>query len=408
MSRAAQTDVIIAGGGMVGASLAVALGSAGVRTTVVEAVPAGSGSQPSYDERTTALSWGSRRILETLGLWGSIGADATPILRIHVSDRGRLGMTRIEADEQGLPALGYVVPNRVMGAALFPALESAPSVQLISPAKVVAVETDTAGVRVRVEAGNGDVTVEARLLVVADGARSTVREALGISAETRTYGQTALIGTVTPGRAHRGTAYERFTDTGPIALLPLGSDRCTLVWTVDTDAAGPLVEAPPEEALATFQRRFGWRLGRFRALSALKAYPLAITLAERDTAPRAVVLGNAAHSLHPIAAQGFNLGLRDAAVLAELVVDALRDDADIGSHDLLEAYSLWRSTDQRRVSAFTDHLARVFANPTAVVGAARGLSMLALDILPGAKHRFAHHTMGRAGRQSRLVRGLPL
>lgn len=404
-----DTEVLIAGGGMVGASLATALASAGIPTTVVEAFAPGSGSQPSYDERTTALSWGSRRILETLGVWARIEAEATPIQRIHVSDRGRIGMTRIDADEQDLPALGYVVPNRVIGAALFPVLEASPHVNMICPARVVDVRTDTDRVTVDLEgeAGHPD-RLTAKLLVVADGARSAVRDVLGIGAEIRSYAQTALIGTLTPGRPHRGTAYERFTDDGPIALLPLGAERCTVVWTASEDDAARLTATDPETAVAEMQERFGWRLGRLRRLSELKAYPLSITLAERDTAERSVILGNAAHSLHPIAAQGFNLGLRDAAVLAELVVDAQRAGDDVGADEPIAGYSAWRSTDQARVSAFTDHLARVFANPTALVGALRGLSMLALDIVPGAKDAFAHHTMGRAGRQCRLVRGLPL
>ncbi len=395
---------------MVGLSLAAALRELPLDVVVVEPVPAGSDAQPSFDERTTALSNGSRRILEGLDVWRHVASEATPIKRIHVSDRGRFAMARLSAEEQGVPALGHTITNRVLGLALAQACRTAARMDTLCPATVSAVESCADGVRLTVE-GAWQGTLEARLVVAADGARSAVRAAFGIGATVWDYDQHALIANLVPEKFHDFVAYERFTEDGPMALLPLSDGRCTVVWTMAPAAAEAAMALDDHAFMAALQDKFGYRLGRFTRVGRRHSYPLSLTRSERQVAARAVIIGNAAQGLHPIAGQGFNLGLRDVATLAEVIADDLRargTEADPGAAAVLERYAEWRRSDRRTVIAFTDALVRVFANPLPPVRAARDASLLLFDLVTPAKHAFARVTMGLAGRLPRLARGVPL
>jgi len=395
---------------MVGLSLAAALRGLPLEVLVIEPVAAGDEAQPSFDERTTALSNGSRRILEGIGAWPAIAAEATPIRHIHVSDRGSFAFARLSAEEQGVPALGYTVTNRVLGSALAAACRGAPGLEVLCPASVAAVEPGDDRVGLSVE-GAWSGRLETRLVVAADGAKSAVRAALGIDATVWDYEQHAVIANVVPERFHDFVAYERFTPDGPMAVLPLADGRCTIVWTLAPEEAGHVLGLPEHEFLARLQERFGFRLGRFTRVGRRFAHPLSLTRSERQIARRAVIIGNAAQGLHPIAGQGFNLGLRDVATLAEVIADdvaARRESADPGAAAVLERYADWRRADRRTVIAFTDGLVRLFANPLAPVRAARGASLLLFDLFTPAKHAFARVTMGLAGRLPRLSRGVPL
>lgn len=397
-------DIAIAGGGMIGASLAVALKPLGLKVVLIESVPVSSASQPSFDERTTALSNGSRHVLTGLGLWPEVSGEATPIRRIHVSDRGRFGFARLDAEEQGIPALGYVLANRTLGHALWRELESAQGFTLLCPATVEGVDADDNEVRVRV-GGEQPQELRARLLVAADGAQSTVRKALGIAAKDWDYGQTAVITTVATSRFHDYTAYERFTPTGPLAVLPLSDGRSTVVWTHSPDAAKNVMALSDDAFLALLQDTFGFRLGRFTRAGRRIAYPLALTQAEERTQKRCVIIGNAAQGLHPIAGQGFNLGLRDVATLAEVIADAPQE---IGSAAMLDRYDEWRQRDRRGLIAFTDGLVRLFSTPLQSVAAARNLGLLLFDVLPPAKSALSRLSLGFATHLPRLARGAPL
>jgi len=287
-----SVDIAIVGGGMVGASLAVALENLGVTAALIEAVPHDAASQPSFDERTTALSNGSRRILETLGVWPGVAADATPIARVHVSDQGHFGFARIDAAEQELPSLGHVVPNRSLGAALWSSLARRRDVRVFCPARVTRVEAHEQSVELNVTekrpggsgAADGDGTstsVHARLVVAADGIESAVRRAFGVETDVRDYHQTAVITTVLPNRFHEHVAYERFTASGPLALLPLADGRCTLVLTLTREMAERAMGWSDEEFLGEVQRRFGFRLGRFLKVGRRVAYPLSLSRARK-------------------------------------------------------------------------------------------------------------------------------
>jgi 2-octaprenyl-6-methoxyphenol hydroxylase len=401
-------DIVIVGGGLVGATLARALAPLGLRLAVIEAVPLGAAQQPSYDDRATALAWGSRQILAGIGLWDALAPDANPIRHIHISDRGRFGHAELHAAEHGVDALGYVALNRGLGAALHAALEAQADCRFLCPARLEAVASDADGVTCQVRIGDAVQTIEARLLVAADGARSGVRELLGIGARTWDYGQTAIITNVTPSLPHQDWAWERFTDSGPIALLPLTDQRCAVVWTVATERAPEVLALDDAAFLARFTERFGDRLGGFTRVGRRVHHPLAMVRAEDQVATRAVIVGNAAHSLHPIAGQGFNLSLRDIAALAEVIADAVAAGGDPGDAALLARYQAWRAGDQRETMLFTDGLTRVFGNPLGSVALARNLGLLAFDLLPPVKQLLARHTMGLAGRLPRLARGLPL
>lgn len=400
-----DTDILIAGGGMVGAALAVALNATGLRVTVVEAVPPRANAQPSFDDRSTALAFTSRRILEALDVWPSIATAANPIERVHVSQQRRLGVTRLAAAEENLPALGYVVPNRVLGEALMGALEHASHVEFLAPARISAAQHEDDRISAVLESANAGRQITSRLLIVADGARSPLREQLGIGARQWDYGQTAIVANIETELPHGNTAYERFTPEGPMALLPLDAKRMALVLVERSDVAGDVMALDDAAFLARVQRRFGERLGSLSRAGARAAYPLALVTAERQVASRAVILGNAAHSLHPIAGQGFNLSLRDVAVLAEVIAANANDP---GVADALDAYARWRRQDQRKVVAFTDLLNRLFGIPFGLAAHARGLGLLGMDLFPGARREFSRHAMGRAGRLPRLARGLLL
>jgi 2-octaprenyl-6-methoxyphenol hydroxylase len=407
-----DVDVIIAGGGMIGTTAALALAPLGLRIALVEAASRSGVDQPSFDDRSTALSRSSQRLLEALGLWSSVVKAAAPIRHIHVSDQGRFGFAHIDAEQQHVDALGFVVINRQLGLALQGALATAGNVVEYCPARITAVEGAADAVSVCIE---GDAAPRQRcrasLLVVADGARSSVREQLGIAVERKDYGQHAIIGTLETERPIGDTAYERFSTRGPLAVLPVPGQHASFVWTVgESDAAriGALADAP---FLGELQSAFGNRLGAFRRAGTRSAYPLALSKALRVTARRSVLVGNAAHGLHPVAAQGFNLGLRDVATLADCIADALADGSScraIGERDVLERYAEWRRHDQRKLVGFTDGLVRLFTSGRRPLRTARDLGMLAFDLVPGVRREFARHTMGLAGRLPRLSRGVPL
>lgn len=403
-------DIIIAGGGMVGASLARALAPLKLRVAVVEPVEPGAVSQPSFDDRSTALSRASQKAFTAMGLWPAIAATATPIRAIHVSDRGSFGFCRIEAQEQGVEALGYVVVNRVLGQTLLASLADEDGPELYRPARITAVSQSDDSVTATVTRGEDDreERLEAALLVAADGARSAVRAEVGIDMDERPYDQVAITGNLATSRPHGNIAYERFTEEGPVALLPFTDGRSAFVWTLPPAEAERVTALDDEAFLAEFQEVFGWRLGRLSRVGRRVAYPLSLTRAERLYAGRVVVIGNAAHGLHPVAGQGYNLGMRDVAALADLVDEAASRGNDPGAMELLQRYAEWRRGDQRKVVGFTDGLVRLFGSERDTARAARGIGMLGLDILPGAKRAFARHTMGLAGRLPRLSRGVPL
>lgn len=401
-------DVLIAGGGMVGACLACALSGQGLRIASVEALQRETRDVPGYDDRAIALAYGTRRIFAGLGLWDAIEPDATPIHSIQVSDRGHFGAVHMDRKDEGLPAIGYVVPARVIGRVLADAMSGLDDVDSLCPFRIVGTTQAGDHVRVVLEGPDGEQTVAARLVVAADGADSMLRERAGIDSLQSDYGQSAIITNVTPQQPHGNVAFERFTDTGPLALLPMSEGRCAVVWTVASAETGAVMALDDAAFLERLQERFGQRLGRLTRVGRRQAWPLRLLSARDPVAERLALVGNAIHTLHPIAGQGFNLGARDVAVLAEVIVDAVRAGGDPGADAVLARYADWRRRDHASVTVFTDGLARLFTLPVPGLGVARSAAMVALDLLPPAKRLLTRLTMGRAGCMPRLSRGLPL
>jgi len=401
-------DLIIAGGGMVGASLACALSEQNLRIAIIEAVPYQAEKQPSYDDRAIALSFGTSRIFNGMGLWSDIYPLTTAIKRIHVSDQGRFGFTRLDHQQEGVDALGYVITARDLGKTLVQKLDRLHNLTLVSPATLTDLRLDKELATAVISRDGESESITARLIVAADGGNSIVRQKLDINTTDHDYQQTAIIANVSPERPHQFVAYERFTRHGPLALLPMDDNRCALVWTHSPEDANRVLELDDESFLAELQASFGNRLGRLLKAGKRSAYPLKLVRAQEQVRTRLALIGNAAHTLHPIAGQGFNLGLRDVATLAQTIVDVMQSGQDIGELEVLKEYAQWRSRDHRQVIGFTDTLVNTFSNHFPPLTFARNLGLLATDIIPPLKHSLARHSMGISGRLPRLARGLPL
>lgn len=404
MSAEPPFDVIVVGGGMVGASLALALSGLPLRMAVIEPVLPGADAQPSFDERCTALANGSRRMLETIGAWPAIAGHAAAIEAIHVSDAGQPGFALITSKELDLPALGVTAPNRAIGAALWEALRAQQRIELLAPARVLAVRAQDGGVELDVAGADGAIRkLIARLAVAADGDRSLIRQAAGIGATQLDFEQVAVVANVSAQRAAAGVAYERFgAADGPLALLPRPDGHFTVVWTVAAQAAPGLLRASNDDFLQRLQAAFGWRVGAFEYAGKRASYPLLLSRATQTVAPRTALVGNAAQSLHPVAGQGFNLGLRDAAVLAELIADA----ADAGDAGMLAEYQRRRAVDRDRMIDFTDGLLRLFALKFPGAAQLRGLGLMLFDGAPPAKQALSGVSWGFSASTPRLLRGL--
>jgi len=398
-------DVVIVGGGMVGASFALALRATKLRTLLIEGVAPDSSAQPSFDERTTALGNGSRQIFESLGVWDAMAADASPIRSIHVSDAGRFGVARLDAREQGVPAFGYVVPNRTIGRALWQALRESPNVSVAVPAQVKAATLREEDVELEVLTESGPENIRAAVAVAADGAGSVLRASAGIDADIEDYEQVAIVVNAATDKPNTGEAYERFTPSGPLAVLPTAGGGYTVVWAVRPERAAELTALDDAAFAAELLSAFGWRVGRWTRVGRRHTYPLALSRAAETVAGRVVLIGNAAQALHPVAGQGFNLGLRDAATLAEMLAGAAATP-DFG--DLLARFAEWRAEDRKGVTRFTDGLVKLFGSDLPGMGVVRNFGLLLFDMSPSAKRALSRVSWGFAGRMPRLARGLPL
>ncbi|MCU1727957.1 2-octaprenyl-6-methoxyphenyl hydroxylase [Pseudomonas sp. 7P_10.2_Bac1] len=386
-----RVHLAIIGGGLVGASLALALQAGakarGWKIVLIEPFAPGNTYQPSYDARSSALSYGSRLIYERLGVWQSIIERGEPINDIHVSDRGRFSTARLSASDEGVPALGYVVENAWLGQCLWKSLDP----DVISwrcPSEVIHMQPLEDGYRLTL---NDETTLDCDLAVLADGGRSGLREQLGIHVRKRPYDQSALIANISTSQPHEGMAFERFTDEGPMALLPLPDNRCALVWTRLGMDAQRLAALDERSFLSQLQEVFGYRLGTLTQVGARHLYPLVLIEAEEQVRANLVVLGNAAHSLHPIAGQGFNLSLRDAQALADAL---LSSDQRPGELATLLSYQQRQQLDQQLTIGFSDQVTRLFGSDQTLISFGRNLGLMGLDVLPPAKRWFARQAMG--------------
>ena len=394
-------DVVIVGGGLVGASLAIALARQGVEVGLVEAAPAG--QMPAvFDQRNLSFAAATVNALTALGVMQQLRTPTAPIRRIHISRQGDFGRVRLEAQDYGRATFGQVVVARDFGEALEARLDGLSGLTRYRPARFVGFAPDEAGHRaLRIADAEGERTLHARLVVAADGTRSAVREALGIGVDEHDYGQTLFIARVRATQAPDGTAYERLGDDGPTALLPRGDRHWGVVHGVAREQAETVAALDDAAWLARLQRAVGWRIGRLVASGERSAYSIVRVVAQRLVADRAVVLGNAAQTIHPIGAQGFNLGLRDALTLAEEIA---RGD-DPGAASRLAAYAARRREDRERTLAFSDGLARLTANPSPLLKPVRSAGLVAMEAQPSLQAFLVGGAMGFRGDVPALCRG---
>ncbi len=396
-----EYDLVIVGSGLAGNCLALALKDTGLRIAIIEASTREQLHASPAGDRALALAAGTVMMLESLGIWQGISHAATAIKQIHISDRGHFGKTRLSAQKEQVDALGYVITARDIESHVAK-LVTESTIDLIAPARVVGLMSGDNEVCVSLKLGNDSLNLTAKLLVGADGGLSSVRQLLDIAQQVTEYGQTALVTTVKSTLPNKNTAYERFTASGPLALLPVAKNECAVVWTRTTDDANALMLGNEADFLAELQQCFGFKLGQLSLTAPRRAFPLSLIRAEKMVAGRAVIIGNAVHQLHPVAGQGFNLGLRDVVRLAELIIAQHEQHKDIGAADFLTAYSLSRKQDHDRTIGFTDTVVKIFSNEWLALAAVRNIGLALLDHIPAAKTLLTRHAMGLAGHIPRL------
>ena len=418
----ASCDVLIVGGGMVGLTLAEALagavtGGAGtLRIAVVDREDPARAEEAGFDGRTTAIALGGKHILDALGLWDGLAREASPILDIRVSEAESTLFLHYDHRDVGDEPLGFIVENRFIRRALMEKVRSRPSIglwrgHLLKRLDQSSVPGAPAALAVLAGPDGREKRVRARLVVAADGRPSRLAREAGIPVSDWRYHQASIVCTIAHSRPHQGVAIEHFLPAGPFAVLPMQHNRSSIVWTEDKDLAAALVRLPEDEFLEEFRRRFGEWYGDLSLVGPRALYPLGVTFAHRLYQDRLVLVGDAAHAIHPIAGQGFNLALRDVATLAELIVDHHRLGLDLAG-PLLEAYDRARRADTLALLAATDGLNRLFSNDIAPVRVLRGLGLAAVNNMPALKRFFMRHAMGietgSADSMPRLARGLPL
>ena len=400
-----RVELLIVGGGLAGMGLAAACAGAGIETALVDREDPATLVDEPFDGRTTALALGSQRVLAGVGLWPEIAAHAEPIREIRVVDGVARQFLHYDHHLVGNDPLGFIVENRLLRQALLAHLATLPSLVHRAPCAVRGVTTGSATADAVLDDGS---RIRANLVAAADGRLSPLRAAAGIRALTWSYPQTGIVCTVRHAEPHRGVAVEHFLPAGPFAILPMTGQRSSIVWTERAALAPGLLALGEEAFLGELERRFGDHLGALEVVGPRWSYPLSFLHAARYLAPRLALVGEAAHVIHPIAGQGLNLGIRDAAALAELIVDARRLGLDIGASDVLEGYERWRRLDAVLLAAATDGLNRLFSNALPPLRVARDLGLAAVDRLPPLKRLFMQHAMGTLGELPRLARGVPL
>ncbi len=398
-----QQPVIIVGGGMVGLSLALMLAKANIASTLLEAIQYPAVTHPdelnyhsSFDARNTALSRRTVQIYNELGLWDALQQHATPIYEVNITEQGGFGKARLLADEEKVESFGQVIENAWLGRVLLAQVQQNPLIELLDGVNVNTLEQDEHVVTINATRGTAQLQRQSVLLIAADGRDSFCRKALNVAVDVHDYEQVAIVTTVQTSKPHRHVGFERFSPLGPLALLPLpGEYRRSVVWPVQKGTEQEwLGEANDQHFLNALQQTYGDRAGHFEKTAARFCYPLSQVLAERQAVGRVVLMGNAAHTIHPVAGQGFNLCMRDAHVLVRFLAQQLEQGLDLGEPEVLKAYEQARLADQRRVIKFCDGVVRGFSNRNPLLKALRNTGLMAFDLIPGVKPLVANYAMG--------------
>ena len=394
-----QFDIAIVGAGLVGSSLACALSSTSYRIALIDGqpLPEINHAQANQDGRSIALALASKKMYSVLGLWEQLDSNAVPIKKIHISDQGRFGSTRLDCDRYEVESFGYLVPAELLSDALQLQLQQQANVQRIQPYKVSNIEDQPDQIILH---GDGE-SISTKMLIAADGAKSFIRAKLGIPFEEKSYQQTAIVGCIDTENHHQFTAYERFTLEGPLALLPRSGNRCGFIWMNPNDSVEKHLNLSDGEFLEKLQQAFGFRLGHFSNLSKRFAYPLVLTVSEQRVQGRTVLVGNAAQTLHPVAGQGLNLALRDIAELSEILVES---ENVVGSiEEKLHNYEARRQPDIENTIRFTDRLNFIFNADYPVLSRTRGIGLALLGAIPVLEERVVKQNLGTLGSTARLV-----
>ncbi|QCO15008.1 FAD-binding protein [Azospirillum brasilense] len=403
------TDVVVLGGGLAGLSMAAALATAGVPVVCIDRDSPDRQAENDFDIRTTAVAYASMKVLEGAGVWKHMEPDAGPILDIRVADQFsplfvHYDHKELTWDGQNQP-FGWILDNKDMRRALFARAKELPGLHHLAPAQAVSIERSRAGATVTLADGR---VVRARLVVGADGRRSLARESAGIKLRSWAYDQTAIICTIRHSEPHNGVAVEHFLPNGPFAVLPMTGNRSSIVWSEKRSLVDMYLKLPEDQFIDELTRRSGGYLGDIELVTRRDAWPLSVLLAERFIAERVALIGEAAHAIHPIAGQGLNLGLRDVAALAEVIVDAHRLGLDVGSPEVLARFQRWRRFDTVLLAAVCDGLVHLFSNNIPPIKLARDVGMAVVNRLPPLKRFFMRHAMGVVGELPRMIKGVPL
>ena len=404
-----DADILIAGGGLNGPALALALAQSGFTVTVVDARPAPARAEAGFDGRAYALAIASKRLLGMLGIWDTVAAKSQPILQIKTSDQAGDGpapffLTFDHAEIEEGP-MGFMLEDRHLYAAFLAAMQAHPRITLLSGESVVAQEGAASGVTVTLGSGR---SLTARLLIGCDGRGSGTAERAGIKRSGWGYGQTALVTAIAHEKPHHGIAHQYFMPSGPLAILPLPGNLCSIVWSESEAAAAAIQALPDAEYLAALRPRFGDFLGEISLAGTRFTYPLSLSLANSFIAPRVALVGDAAHGVHPIAGQGLNLGLRDVGALAEVLTLASRRGEDIGAPDVLERYQRWRRFDATALALGMDTVNRLFSNDNPLLRLGRDLGMGLVNAMPNLRRGFIRQAAGLTGDLPKLLQGKPI
>ncbi|KFE34019.1 2-octaprenyl-3-methyl-6-methoxy-1,4-benzoquinol hydroxylase [Thioclava atlantica] len=405
-----DTDILIAGGGLNGPALALALASAGLSVTLVDAAPARERATEAFDGRAYALAVASQKLLAAIGIWDGLSEQAQPMMEVKASD-GHAGegaapfFLHFDARELDQAPVGYMLEDRFLYRAFIDAMEASDRITLLHETQVTGQRIEPGGVVVSLSDGR---ELCAKLLVGADGRRSGVAERAGITREGWDYGQTALVAAIAHEKPHHGIAHQFFMPTGPLAILPLKGNRSSIVWSETNENARTIAALDDEDFLAVLRPRFGDFLGEIELAGPRFSYPLNLTLAKSYVAPRIALVGDAAHGVHPIAGQGLNLGLRDVAALGEILVEAQRRGEDIGALDVLERYQGWRRFDSTSLALGMDTVNKLFSNDNPLLRAGRDLGMGIVQAMPGLRRGFMRQAAGLSGPLPRLLQGRAL
>lgn len=401
-------DVVIVGAGIVGNTLALILANANLQVALVEALPKTQLRSLGANKRTIVLSYSSRLIFEALGCWLFFENYACPIHKIHVSDRGQYGTSKIDSLEENIPALGYVLSANAIGSIVLQHVYQHRNITIFQPAQFCSHRENGDEIVVTIRSQNEELELRSDLLIAADGHHSAVRKFQGIEIKKQDYEQAAIFCNIELKRAHQNIAYERFTSEGPLAILPLLKNQAAVIWTTPFQKAAKLMESSDQNFLHALQDYFGYRLGRFLSCSERGSLPLSLITAEKQISSKVVLVGNAAHTLHPVAGQGLNLALRDIAVLAEELLRAKKQNVPLWDDEVLRSYFNKRQEDQRKVIGLTHSLVGLFSTSLLPIMLARSSGLILLDRLSGLKKTLTKTTLGFSGRVPRLACGLTL